>query len=237
MDIIPAIDIISGECVRLSKGKYDSKRVYSKSPEDVAMMYQDYGFKRLHIVDLDGAKSKKPMNLKTLEKISSSTGLNIQYGGGVKSEESLKSILSAGASRIICGSVAITDPDLFIMWLKGYGADKLILGADFRNEKVAIDGWETQTDKSLYDTIEMFCKEGLEQLISTDISKDGMLSGPSYEKYYTIKKRFPKLRVTISGGISSLDDVIKIDRNLIDSVIVGKAIYEGRIDLKELRKC
>lgn len=237
MDIIPAIDVISGECVRLTKGEYDSKIVYSKCPEDVARMYQDFGFRRLHMVDLDGAKASEPKNLKTLEKIATVTNLDIQYGGGVKSESSLKSILNAGASRIICGSLAITTPDLFIMWMRGYGADKLILGADFRNGKVAIDGWETQTDRSLYETIEIFYNEGLTQLISTDISKDGMLTGPSYEKYYTVKERFPNLKVTISGGVSSLEDVMRIDRSLIDSVIVGKAIYEGKIDLKELSRC
>lgn len=237
MDIIPAIDIISEECVRLSKGEYDSKKVYSKSPVDVAKMYQDCGFKRLHVVDLDGAKSKEPKNLRILEKIAKATTLDIQYGGGVKSENSLKSILEAGASRIICGSVAITNPKLFMEWLEKYGSERLILGADFRDDNVAIDGWETQTDRSLYDTIEPFYKRGLTQLVSTDISKDGTLTGPSFEKYYSIKKRFPELKVTISGGISSLDDVMKINRALIDSVIIGKALYEGRIDPKDLIGC
>lgn len=155
----------------------------------------------------------------------------------MKSENSLKSILEAGASRIICGSVAITNPKLFMEWLEKYGSERLILGADFRDDNVAIDGWETQTDRSLYDTIEPFYKRGLTQLVSTDISKDGTLTGPSFEKYYSIKKRFPELKVTISGGISSLDDVMKINRALIDSVIIGKALYEGRIDPKDLIGC
>ena len=237
MNIIPAIDLISGECVRLSKGEYDSKKVYSKSPADIARKYQDIGFKRLHIVDLDGARSEGPKNLNVLEKIAKSVNLEIQYRGGVKTEGSLISIINAGATRVICGSIAVTSPALFIEWLKRYGPQRLILGADFRESNLAINGWKTQTNKSLYDIVDEFYNAGLQQLISTDISKDGTLSGPSYEHYYSIKKRFSLLKVTISGGISCLEDVKRIDNDLIDGVVVGKAIYEGRINLKELSKC
>jgi phosphoribosylformimino-5-aminoimidazole carboxamide ribotide isomerase len=237
MDIIPAIDLICGECVRLSKGDFNSKKVYSKSPTDIALKYRDLGFKRVHIVDLDGAKSNGPKNIDVLEKIAKSTNLDIQYGGGVKNEESLKRIINAGASRVICGSIAVTDSALFLEWLKKYGPQVLILGADFRGDNIAINGWKTQTKKSLFDIVDEFYSAGLVQLISTDISKDGTLSGPSYDKYYTLKKRFPNLKVTISGGISSLEDLYRIDKELIDGVIVGKAIYERKINLKELSRC
>jgi len=237
MDIIPAIDLICGECVRLSKGDFNSKKVYSKSPTDIALKYRDLGFKRVHIVDLDGAKSNGPKNIDVLEKIAKSTNLDIQYGGGVKNEESLKRIINAGASRVICGSIAVTDSALFLEWLKKYGPQVLILGADFRGDNIAINGWKTQTKKSLFDIVDEFYSAGLVQLISTDISKDGTLSGPSYDKYYTLKKRFSNLKVTISGGISSLEDLYRIDKELIDGVIVGKAIYERKINLKELSRC
>jgi len=237
MDIIPAIDLICGECVRLSKGDFNSKKVYSKSPTDIALKYRDLGFKRVHIVDLDGAKSNGPKNIDVLEKIAKSTNLDIQYGGGVKNEESLKRIINAGASRVICGSIAVTDSALFLEWLKKYGPQVLILGADFRGDNIAINGWKTQTKKSLFDIVDEFYSAGLVQLISTDISKDGTLSGPSYERYYSLKKRFPNLKVTISGGISSLEDLYRIDKELIDGVIVGKAIYERKINLKELSRC
>ncbi len=237
MDIIPAIDIIAGECVRLSKGEYETKKVYSKSPSDIAKMYEDFGFKRIHIVDLDGAKSGMPENLKILEVIANSTKLDIQYGGGVKEELSLKNILNAGASRVICGSIAVTSPDLFLEWLKTFGPQKIILGADFRESNVAINGWTTQTEMPLFDIVDKFYSEGLEQLISTDISKDGTLLGPSYDRYYALKKSFPMLKITISGGVSSIEDIRRIDKTLIDSVIVGKAIYEGRINLKDLSQC
>jgi len=237
MYIIPAIDLIEGECVRLSKGEYDTKKVYSKTPVDIAKKYEDLGFERLHIVDLDGAKSSGPKNLNVLESIARVTSLEIQYGGGVKSEKSLQSIIDAGARRVICGSIAVTNPSLFLDWLRDFGPEVLVLGADFRVANVAIDGWKIQTERSLYDIVEEFYKAGLMQLISTDISKDGTLSGPSYERYYSLKERFPNLRITISGGVSSIEDIRIIDKSLIDGVIVGKAIYEGRIDMEELSRC
>lgn len=237
MYIIPAIDIISGECVRLSKGDYDTKKVYSKSPVDVAKAYSDLGFKRLHVVDLDGARSSAPKNLRILEKMVSATSLDIQYGGGVKTEVSLRSVLDAGASRVICGTVAVTSPDLFVGWLEHFGSQRVILGADFRGDFVAVSGWEKQTDLRLDTIVENFYTRGLRQMIATDISKDGMLCGLDYQRYYKLNELFPDLKITISGGISSINDIERIDRSKIDSVIVGKAIYEGRVIIEELSKC
>lgn len=237
MYIIPAIDIISGECVRLSKGDYDTKKVYSKSPVDVAKMYSELGFKRLHVVDLDGARSSAPKNLRILEKMVSATSLDIQYGGGIKTETSLRSVLDAGASRVICGTVAVTSPDLFIGWLEHFGSQRVILGADFRGDFVAVSGWEKQTDLMLDTIVENFYTRGLRQMIATDISKDGMLCGPDYQKYYKLNELFPDLKITISGGISSINDIKRIDRTKIECVIVGKAIYEGRINIEELSRC
>lgn len=237
MYIIPAIDIISGECVRLSKGDYDTKKVYSKSPVDVAKMYSGLGFKRLHVVDLDGAKSSAPKNLRILEKMVSATSLDIQYGGGIKTESSMRSVLDAGASRVICGTVAVTSPELFIGWIEHFGSQRVILGADFRDDFVAVSGWEKQTDVRLDTIVGNFYSRGLKQMIATDISKDGMLCGPDYQRYYKLNELFPDLKITISGGISSINDIERIDRRKIDSVIVGKAIYEGRINIEELSKC
>jgi len=237
VNIIPAIDIISGECVRLSKGKFSTKKVYSSSPVEVAKVYSDLGCRRLHIVDLDGARSNHPENLKILEQIASVTQMDIQFGGGIKDENSLISALDAGASRVICGSVAIYDPELFVEWLNKYGSQRVILGADFMGEKICVDGWKNETDYTLDDTVEKFYKKGLKQLIATDISKDGMLSIPEFYKYYKLKELFPELEITVSGGISSIEDIMGIESDKIDSVIVGKAIYEGKINPEELRRC
>jgi len=237
MYIIPAIDIISGECVRLSKGDYDTKKVYSKSPVDVAKVYSELGFKRLHVVDLDGAKSSSPRNLRILEKMVSATSMDIQYGGGIKTGNSVRSVLDAGASRVICGTVAVTSPELFVGWLEHFGSQRVILGADFRDDYVAVNGWEKQTEVRLETVIGNFYSRGLRQVIATDISKDGMLCGPDYQKYYKLYELFPDLKITISGGISSINDIEMIDGRKIESVIVGKAIYEGRINIDELSRC
>lgn len=235
--IIPAIDIISGECVRLSKGEFSTKKVYSSSPVEVAKVYRDLGCKRLHIVDLDGARSNHPENLKIVEQIAYVTQIEIQFGGGIKDENSLISALNAGASRIICGSVAIYYPELFVEWLNKYGSQRVILGADFMGEKICVNGWTNETDCTLDDIVEKFYKRGLKQLIATDISKDGMLSIPEFYNYYKLKELFPELKITVSGGISSIEDIMGIESDKIDSVIVGKAIYEGKINLEELKGC
>ncbi len=237
MDIIPAIDIIGGKCVRLTQGDYGTIKIYSGSPVEVAKRYNDSDFKRVHIVDLDGAKSGSPVNLKILEKIASETNLKIQFGGGIKSEESLSDALNAGASKVICGTFALTQPEKFSGWIDKYSQEKIVLGADFREGKIAVNGWQKQTEILLEDIIERFYTYGLRELVATDISRDGMLSGVNADTYYRLKKRFDLLRVVVSGGVSSIEEIEKLDSSLISGVIVGKAIYEGKINLKKLGRC
>ncbi len=235
IEIIPAIDIIDGKCVRLTKGDYASQKTYYNDPLDAAKQYEDIGIRRLHMVDLDGAKASEPANLKVLERIANSTGLDLQYGGGIKSREALHSVFSAGANRAICGSIAVKRPELFAGWLTEFGAEHIILGADIRNGKVAIQGWLDECDKSAADLINEFLPQGLSQTICTDISRDGMLCGPSMELYSTLQNRFPSVDIIVSGGISSMDDILQLENNGMRSVIVGKAIYEGRITMEELK--
>jgi len=237
MDIIPAIDIIGGNCVRLRRGDYSTSKIYSGSPVEVAKNFEDLGFKRIHIVDLDGAKSASPVNLKILEKIASETNLEIQFGGGIKSESSLRDALNAGASKVICGTFALVEPQIFSGWIGKYSQDKIVLSADFREGKIAVNGWENQTEILLEDIVKRFYLQGLRELVATDISRDGMLSGIDAEVYYRLKQRFELLRVVVSGGVSSVEDIEKLDRSMISGVIVGKAIYEGKINLKELSGC
>jgi phosphoribosylformimino-5-aminoimidazole carboxamide ribotide isomerase len=237
MDIIPAIDIIDGKCVRLTRGDYNTKKIYADSPVEIAKTFIDSGFKRIHIVDLDGAKSGSPVNLKILEQIASEGALVIQFGGGVKSEESLMSVLDAGATKVICGTVAFTKPEKFSGWIKKYSHEKIILGADFREGKIAVNGWEKQTEALIDDVVERFYRNGIREIIATDISRDGMMSGINASTYYSIKEKFPLLRIIISGGISSVEDIEGIDGRKIDGVVVGKAIYEGKIKLEELSRC
>ncbi len=237
MDIIPAIDIIGGNCVRLTRGDYSTSKIYSGSPVEVAKNFDDLGFERIHIVDLDGAKSTSPVNLKILEKIASETNLEIQFGGGIKSESSLRDALNAGASKVICGTFALVEPQIFSGWIGKYSQDKIVLGADFREGKIAVNGWENQTEILLEDIVKRFYLEGLRELVATDISRDGMLSGIDAEVYYRLKQRFELLRVVVSGGVSSVEDIEKLDRSMISGVIVGKAIYEGKINLKKLSGC
>lgn len=235
IEIIPAIDIIGGECVRLSQGDYDRKSVYYKEPLDVAKKFEDLGIKRLHLVDLDGAKASKPQNLAVLERIVSSTSLKVQYGGGIKSIESIESIVSAGASWAICGSIAVTEPDTFREMLQVVGADRVILGADIKDGRVATHGWLKSSADSIDDIINRFKGDGLKRVICTDISKDGMLEGPSFELYERLQSAFEDIEITISGGISSSEDIYKLDAMKLRSVIVGKAIYEKRITMDELK--
>lgn len=237
IEIIPAIDIIGGQCVRLSQGDYDSKKVYYRDPLEIARIYQDLGVHRLHIVDLDGAKGTFPCNLSVLERIAGATSLDIQYGGGIKTAESLRAVLQAGASRGICGSIAVLNPDLFIEWLATYGPAHVILGADAKNGKIAINGWLQSSSVGVEDMIRKFIPYGLSQVICTDISKDGMLSGPSFELYNRLQGEFPQIDITASGGISSIEDIRTLDKYGIRSVIVGKAIYEGTITFEQLRLC
>lgn len=235
--IIPAIDIIDGKCVRLTQGDYGQKKVYDLEPLEIAKNYESIGIKRLHIVDLDGAKASYPANLKTLEAIASATSLDIQYGGGIKSRDALREVFSAGASRAICGSIAITAPEKFKEWLSEFGSKKIILGADTRDGKVAINGWLEDSGADVSTLIERFAGKGLSQVICTDIDRDGMLTAPNFELYEMLDEKFPAIEITASGGISGMDDITRLDVMGIRSVIVGKAIYEGRITLEKLKKC
>ena len=232
--IIPAIDLIDGRCVRLTQGDYGQKKEYSADPFDMAKQYEDCGVSRLHIVDLDGAKAKQPCNLRTLEKIASGTSLDIEWGGGIKDSVSLRSALDAGAGRIICGSVAVDNREEFLSWLSEFGSSKIILGADVRDGKVATHGWLKDSGLTLAELMDWYVPAGLTQMICTDISKDGMLQGPDFEFYMDLKRAFPTVDVTLSGGISCMADIEKAAQLELHSVIVGKAIYEGRISLKEI---
>ena len=232
--IIPAIDLIDGRCVRLTQGDYGQKKEYSADPLDMAKQYEDCGVSRLHIVDLDGAKAKQPCNLRTLEKIASGTSLDIEWGGGIKDSVSLRSALDAGAGRIICGSVAVDNREEFLSWLSEFGSSKIILGADVRDGKVATHGWLKDSGLTLAELMDWYVPAGLTQMICTDISKDGMLQGPDFEFYVDLKRAFPTVDVTLSGGISCMADIEKAAQLGLHSVIVGKAIYEGRISLKEI---
>lgn len=237
IEIIPAIDIIGGQCVRLTQGDYSQRTVYSSDPVEIAKSYEAIGIRRLHVVDLDGAKAAAPQNLDTLRKIATATKLDIQYGGGIKSGEALKAVLETGANRAICGSVAITAPERFGEWLAAYGPEHIILGADTKAGKVAINGWLESSQTDVQTIVRRFAERGLRQVICTDISRDGMLEGPNFELYTTLQSEFPEVDITVSGGISSLDDIVRLDDMGLRSVIVGKAIYEGRITLKDLERC
>ena len=232
--IIPAIDLMDGKCVRLTQGDYGQKKEYSADPVDMARQYEDCGVTRLHVVDLDGARAKKPCNLRVLENIASRTGLDIEWGGGIKYASSLRSALDAGADRIICGSIAVDDRATFTSWLKDFGPSRLILGADVRDGKVATHGWLKDSGLSLDELMGWYVPDGLSQMICTDISKDGMLQGPDFDFYVSLKQTWPSVNVTLSGGISCMDDLCKAEELRIHSVIMGKAIYEGRITLKDL---
>jgi phosphoribosylformimino-5-aminoimidazole carboxamide ribotide isomerase len=232
--IIPAIDLIDGKCVRLTQGDYARKKEYSKDPLEMAKEYEDCGIRRLHIVDLDGAKAKRPCNLAVLEKIAGATSLDIEWGGGIKDSSALRSALDAGAGRIICGSIAVDDRWEFTSWLSAFGPSRIILGADVREGKVATHGWLKDSGLSLEELMGWYVPEGLSQMICTDISKDGMLQGPDFEFYTALMQSWPSVDVTLSGGISCMEDIVKADESGLHSVIVGKAIYEGRINLKEI---
>ena len=234
MRIIPAIDIIEGKCVRLSKGDYATKKVYNKNPLEVAKEFQDHGIEYLHLVDLDGAKSKHIVNHKILEQIASKTILKIDFGGGLKSDEDLKIAFESGANQITGGSIAVKDPAIFKNWLLQYGDDKIILGADALDEKVAISGWLEESDKEVIPFIEEYQKEGVSYVICTDISKDGMLEGPSFELYEKILKQVQNIKLIASGGISTFEEIPQLAELGCDGTIIGKAIYEGRISLKQL---
>lgn len=233
IQIIPAIDIIEGKCVRLTQGDYRRKKEYG-DPLEMAKQFEDHGIARLHLVDLDGAREKRVVNYRILERIATKTELVIDAGGGLRSQEDLRIIFESGAHMITGGSIAVKDRGVFIDWLTQYGPEKIILGADFKSGKIAVSGWHEETSLDLMEFISGYCEEGIEKAICTDIQKDGMLEGPSMEMYIMIKQGQPSLFLIASGGISSMKDIELLDENGIDGVIVGKAIYENKISLKTL---
>ena len=235
INVIPAIDLIDGKCVRLTKGDYNQKKQYDASPLDMALRYQDIGIRRLHVVDLDGAKSSSPKNLHVLEEIAIRTSLEIEWGGGIKSDQALYDAYNAGADYLIIGSVAVSKPELFARWLDEYGGGRLILGADINDGRVAINGWLEKSKQTIDALIDRFIPHGLREVICTDISKDGMLQGPTFDLYARLQAKYPEQDIIVSGGISKMDDIQRLNEMNLRHVIVGKAIYEGRITLEELK--
>lgn len=231
--IIPAIDIIDGKCVRLAQGDYSKKIIYNENPLEVAKMFEDAGIKYLHLVDLDGAKQKRIVNHKVLNDICAKTNLIVDFGGGVQNDEMIKVAFENGATQVTGGSIAVKNPELFQKWFNDFGSEKIILGADAFKEKIAISGWEESSDLLIYDFVENWVSKGAKYCISTDVSKDGMLEGPSFELYRKLQLRSPILNIIASGGISCIQDIEKLNDTNIYGVIVGKAIYEGKIKLEE----
>ena len=234
MRIIPAIDIIEGKCVRLSKGKYSTKKIYNENPLDMAKTFEDCGFKYLHLVDLDGAKARKIINYKVLENLSSKTNLKIDFGGGLKSNNDLKIAFESGADQITGGSIALTNPELFKTWIDNYGQDKIILGADVKNENIAINAWDKISENKVEPFINKYLKYGIKYVICTDIDRDGMLNGPSFELYEKIIKKNKVIKLIASGGVSKISDLPILSMLGCEGVIIGKAIYENKVSLKDL---
>ena len=234
MRIIPAIDIIEGKCVRLTQGDYNTKKVYNENPLEIAKAFEGAGIQYLHVVDLDGAKASSIVNYKTLEQLATKTNLKIDFGGGLKSDEDLKIAFESGANQITGGSIAVKKPDIFENWIQSYGSDKIILGADCKNEKIAVSGWLEESDLDVIPFISKYQSKGIDYVICTDISKDGMLEGPSFDLYKRILSEVPSIKLIASGGISKFDELPKLAEMGCEGVIIGKAIYENRISLKEL---
>lgn len=236
IDIIPAIDIIDGKCVRLSQGDYNQKKVYNENPLEVAQMFENHGIRRLHLVDLDGAKAGHIVHYKVLETIATKTNLMVDFGGGLKSNEDLRIAFESGAQMITGGSIAVKNKDIFTSWIEKYGSEKIILGADVKDEMIAVSGWTETSDLGLIPFIKDYTNRGISKVICTDISKDGMLQGPATDLYKKILDQFPDLYLVASGGVSSLGDIDKLIEAKVPAVITGKAIYEGKIALNQLQK-
>lgn len=234
MKIIPAIDIIDGKCVRLTKGDYAKQTTYNNSPLEIAINYEKCGFKYLHLVDLDGAKAGKVINLETLKIICSQTNLMVDFGGGIKTEADLIAVLDAGAKQVTIGSLAVKNKNLFKKWIEKYGAETFILGADVNDLKISINAWLETSSIDLFDFIDEYYQLGIRTILCTDISKDGMLEGPSFDLYLQIMEKFPDIDLIASGGVSSIEDVYQLKENKIPSVVIGKAIYENKITLSDL---
>ena len=234
MRIIPAIDIIDGKCVRLSKGDYETKKIYNENPVEVAKEFEDFGIQYLHLVDLDGAKAKKIINQKVIENIAKNTNLIVDFGGGIRSEEDLQKVFDSGAKKVTLGSIAVVNPELCLAWLEKFGAEKLILGADCLDRKIKTSGWLENSETDVVDFIKEYQKKGFNEVVCTDISKDGMLQGPSTALYQEIIEN-SSIELIASGGISNIEDVQKMKEIGCAGTIIGKAIYEGRISLEDLR--
>jgi len=235
MRILPAIDIIDGKCVRLSKGDYKTKKIYNESPLEVAKAFEDHGIKHLHLVDLDGAKSKHIVNYKVLETLALKTSLQIDFGGGLKSDSDLNIAFESGASQITGGSIAVKSPEIFISWIKTYGPEKIILGADVKGIHIATNGWIETSDQTLFEFVKHYQSNGIKYVICTDISKDGTLEGPAFELYKNILAK-TEVKLIASGGISKFEELSKLQELGCEGIIIGKAIYENRISLKQLEK-
>ena len=235
MRIIPAIDIIEGKCVRLSKGDYESKKIYNESPLEVAKTFENYGIKYLHLVDLDGAKSKHIVNYNVLETLALKTSLKIDFGGGLKSDTDLKIAFENGASQITGGSIAVKSPETFVSWIKAYGSEKIILGADVKGIHIATDGWLETSDQTLFEFVKHYQTKGVKYVICTDISKDGMMKGPAVDLYKNLLAE-TEVKLIASGGISKIEELPKLQQLGCEGIIIGKAIYENRISLKQLEK-
>jgi len=236
IEIIPAIDLIDGKCVRLSQGDYTQKIIYNENPLEVAKMFADAGIRRLHLVDLDGAMAHHIVNHKLLEKITSSTNLIVDFGGGLKSDDDLRIAFECGAAMVTGGSIAVKNPEVFLSWITKYGSDKIILGADVKDEKIAVGGWLETTELELLPFIKNYINKGIDKIICTDISKDGMLQGVAIDLYKKILAAQPGIYLIASGGVSSIHDIELLEAASVPAVITGKAIYEGRIKLNELSK-
>lgn len=234
IEIIPAIDIIDGKCVRLTKGDYDTKKVYNEDPVSIAKEFESYGIKRLHVVDLDGARSKHIVNDAVLNSITSNTSLTVDFGGGIKTDDDIKRAFDAGAAMVTIGSIAVTDPERSLKWLEQYGAESIVLGADVRNGKVSINGWKEDSTEDLIPFLERYLSAGIKNVLCTEISKDGMLQGPASELYKQVMKAYPDCHLIASGGVSGIEDIRALNEAGIPAVVFGKAIYEGRINMKEL---
>lgn len=235
IELIPAIDIIEGKCVRLTKGEYDSKKIYNEDPVAQAKEFESLGFKRLHIVDLDGAKSKHIVNDDVLRRITEATNLIVDFGGGIKTEDDIKKAFDAGASMVTIGSVAVTHQELFLSWLDTFGPDRIILGADVRNGKISINGWKEDSQEDLLPFLKTYIQHGVKNVLCTEISKDGTLAGPAIELYESIMKEYPELHLIASGGVSCNDDITNLNAKGIPAVVFGKAFYEGKIDINTLK--
>ena len=234
IELIPALDIINGQCVRLTKGNYNQKTIYRDSPVEVAKEFEEIGFRRLHMVDLDGAKSKHIVNSQVLRHVTERTHLTVDFGGGIKTDEDIKKAFDSGASMVTVGSIAVTNPELFMGWLEKYGADRMILGADVRDRKISINGWKEDSTEDLLPFLRKYIDAGVKNVLCTDISKDGTLTGPAVNLYQEVMSAYPQLHLIASGGVSNIDDIKALEAAGIPAVVFGKAIYEGKINLNEL---